>query len=125
MSNYASTSVCIKGEKEELRSLYETMVQFEKNEKPLVENGFNDCNRWLGNLVHFLGGDYQAIDCRGTWSNLHLGNDCLSFDCETACCRSIWRKRKDVNTPLSEKGYCLYIKALQSLVLTCQAVYNT
>jgi len=59
------------------------MVRLEARKEPLIENGFRDGNRWLGNLVKRLGGDCQKIYCRGTWSNLCFNKHCLSFDCET------------------------------------------
>lgn len=39
---------------------------------------------WLGNLVHYLGGDYDTIYCRGSWGGLKFEDDVLSFYTESA-----------------------------------------
>ena len=77
-------SVCFEGERRELRSLYSKMKRLQEREKPLVENGFYYPTRWLGNLVTRLGGDTREVYCRGTWSDLRLSENCLSFFTETA-----------------------------------------
>lgn len=84
MSNPAFTSVYLEGERRELRSLYEKMKRLQDRKKPLVENGFYYPQRWLGNLVTRLGGDYHDVYCRGTWSDLKLSKDYLYFFTETA-----------------------------------------
>ncbi len=84
MSNLAFTEVCINGDRKQLKSLYQKMVRLENRKKSLIENSFYDSKHWLGNLVYRLGGNYQETYCRGTWSNLCLSKQCLSFDCETA-----------------------------------------
>ena len=83
MSNPAFTSVYLEGERRELRSLYEKMKRLQDRKKPLVENGFYYPQRWLGNLVTRLGGDYHDVYCRGTWSDLKLSKDYLYFLTET------------------------------------------
>lgn len=83
MSNPAFTSVYLEGERRELRSLYEKMKRLQDRKKPLVENGFYYPQRWLGNLVTRLGGDYHDVYCRGTWSDLKLSKDYLYFFTET------------------------------------------
>ena len=83
MSNPAFTSVYLEGERRELRSLYEKMKRLQDRKKPLVENGFYYPQRWLGNLVTRLRGDYHDVYCRGTWSDLKLSKDYLYFFTET------------------------------------------
>lgn len=84
MSNPAFMSVIFEGEKRELRSLYGKMKRLQERKKPLVENGFYYPQRWLGNLVKRLGGDYNEVYCRGTWDDLNLMKDHLYFFTETA-----------------------------------------
>lgn len=84
MSNPAFMSVIIEGEKRELKSLYGKMKRLQERKKPLVENGFYYPQRWLGNLVKRLGGDYNEVYCRGTWDDLNLMKDHLYFFTETA-----------------------------------------
>lgn len=84
MSNPAFMSVCFEGDKRELKSLYGKMKRLQERKKPLVENGFYYAQRWLGNLVKRLGGDYNEVYCRGTWDDLYLMKDHLYFFTETA-----------------------------------------
>lgn len=84
MSNPAFMSVVFEGERRELKSLYGKMKRLQERNKPLVENGFYYPQRWLGNLVTRLGGDWRNVYCRGTWSDLKLEKDHLYFFTETA-----------------------------------------
>ena len=84
MSNPVFTSVCLEGERRELKSLYGKMKRLQEREKPLVENGHYDAKRWLGCLATRLGKDYHKVYCRGTWSDLRLYNDHLYLATETA-----------------------------------------
>ena len=77
-------SVCFEGKRRELRSLYGKMKRLEERKKPLVENGFYNPKRWLGNLVTRLGADWRDVYCRGTWDFLKLKKDHLYFFTETA-----------------------------------------
>ena len=77
-------SVYFEGERRELRSLYEKMKRLQKRKKPLVENSFYHPQRWLGNLVTRLGGDYHVVYCRGTWDCLKMSGKTLFFTTETA-----------------------------------------
>lgn len=69
MPNWCFTSVVVDGNKKDVRSLYSIMSKLESRKKPLVDNGFG--NTWLGCLVTKLGGDWEKIYCRGSWSNLY------------------------------------------------------
>lgn len=84
MSNPAFMSVCIEGDRRQLRSLHWKMLRLQNREKPLIDNGFYYSKRWLGNLVARLGADYHEVFCRGTWDELQLSGGVLSFDTETA-----------------------------------------
>ena len=84
MSNPAFMSVCIEGDRRQIRSLYGKMLRLQNREKPLIDNGFYHPKRWLGNLVERLGSNYHEVFCRGTWDNLQLSHSVLSFDTETA-----------------------------------------
>lgn len=84
MSNPAFMSVCIVGDRRQLRSLYQKMLRLQNRKKPLIENGFYHPERWLGNLVSRLGGDYNEVYCRGTWDDLDLNRERLYFFTESA-----------------------------------------
>ena len=77
-------SVCFEGEKRELKSLYGKMKRLQERKKPLVENGFYCPQRWLGNLVTRLGGNWREVYCRGEWSDLKLTDGYIYFFTETA-----------------------------------------
>ena len=77
-------SVCFEGERRELKSLYGKMKRLQERKKPLVENGFYCPQRWLGNLVTRLGGNWQDVYCKGEWDNLKLTDSYLYFFTETA-----------------------------------------
>jgi len=84
MSNPAFTSVCIEGDRREVRSLYGKMMRLQEREKPLVENGYFYPTRWLGNLVVRLGADWREVTSRGTWDFLGMENGHLFFMTQTA-----------------------------------------
>ena len=77
-------SVCIVGDRREMRSLYCKMLRLQNRKKALVENGFYYPKRWLGNLVVRLGADWRKVDCRGIWDDLKLSDRSLYFFTETA-----------------------------------------
>lgn len=82
MPNWCFSSYVIEGRKKELQSLHSKMKRLEKRKKSLVENGFG--KTWLGNLVTRLGGDWQEVYCRGSWSDLDWNGAILRFNTETA-----------------------------------------
>ena len=84
MSNPVFMSVCIVGDRRQMRSLYGKMMRLQNRKKTLVDNGFYYPKRWLGNLVVRLGADWHDVDCRGTWDYLKLDRKSLSFFTETA-----------------------------------------
>ena len=84
MSNPAFMSVCIEGDRRQIRSLYGKMLRLQNREKPLIDNGFYHPKRWLGNLVARLGSNYHEVFCRGTWDYLQLSQGVLTFSTETA-----------------------------------------
>ena len=84
MSNPAFMSVCIEGDRQQIRSLYGKMLRLQNRKEPLIDNGFYYPKRWLGNLVARLGADYHEVFCRGTWDYLQLHHGVLTFDTETA-----------------------------------------
>lgn len=97
MPNWAYSSYCIVGDKEQLKQLYDIMDELEDMESPgLHDNGFG--SRWLGNLVIKLGGDWKKVYCRGEWSNLCLYKDRLTFETETA-----WSELREVRQLLKTK----------------------
>lgn len=77
-------TVVFEGEHKEARSLYGKMKRLQERKQPLVENGFYYPQRWLGNLVVRLGADWHDVYCKGTWSDLRLKGNTMSFFTETA-----------------------------------------
>ncbi len=82
MPNWCYTSVIIDGKKKDVQSLYSKMNNLENRRKPLVENGFG--KTWLGCLVNKLGGNWEKVYCRGSWSDLYYEGGTLHFNTETA-----------------------------------------
>ena len=82
MPNWCSTSYVIDGKRKEVQSLFSKMNNLENRKKPLVGNTFG--KRWLGCLVTKLGGDWQKVYCRGSWSDLDWNGAILRFNTETA-----------------------------------------
>ena len=58
------------------------MNNLENRRKPLVDNSFG--KTWLGCLVNKLGGNWQEVYCRGSWSDLDWNGAILRFSTETA-----------------------------------------
>ena len=58
------------------------MNNLENRRKPLVDNSFG--KTWLGCLVNKLGGNWQEVYCRGSWSDLDWNGAILRFNTETA-----------------------------------------
>lgn len=96
MPNWCYTTYTVVGEEKEVEALFGLMEKLENMKKSLVDNGFG--SNWLGNLVHSLGGDWQKVYCRGTWSNLDISGDTLYFDTESA-----WADPYEVVDFLKEK----------------------
>lgn len=83
MPNWCYTNYVFVGNKEEIDDFHTKMKSLGEAKEPLLENGFG--TSWLGNVVHLYGGDWEKINCRGTFLNLQLNNDTqLSFSTETA-----------------------------------------
>lgn len=108
MPNWCFTSLVVRGDKNEVRDLYEKMKSLEDREETLVPNGFG--KTWLGNLVTILGGDWNEVRCRGEWFNLALSDyECvLRFDTESA-----WTYPEELIDFLLEKypGVDIYFSA--------------
>lgn len=79
MPNWCFTKYAVRGHKEEIDKLYNTMTELQGMKKPLVENGFGVT--WLGCLVKKLGTEPNKIYCRGSWSDLRRkdGDDTVIF----------------------------------------------
>ena len=82
MPNWCSTSYVIDGKRKEVQSLFSKMNNLENRKKPLVGNTFG--KTWLGCLVNKLGGNWQEVYCRGSWSDLDWNGSILRFNTETA-----------------------------------------
>lgn len=82
MANWCYTSYVIDGKRKEVQSLFSKMNNLENRKRPLVGNDFG--KTWLGCLVTKLGGDWQKVYCRGSWSDLDWNGAILRFNTETA-----------------------------------------
>ena len=82
MCNWCYSSYVIDGKRKEVQSLFSKMNNLENRKKPLVDNTFG--KTWLGCLVNKLGGNWQKIYCRGSWSDLDWNGAILRFNTETA-----------------------------------------
>lgn len=87
MPNWCSTDYYIVGSKKEVLDLNKKMERLENRKKSLVKNSFG--NTWLGNLVNYLGGDWEKVYCRGEWMcrEYNKEKNTLTFTTETA-----WRE---------------------------------
>lgn len=87
MPNWCSTDYYIVGSKKEVLDLNKKMERLENRKKSLVKNSFG--NTWLGNLVNYLGGDWEKVYCRGEWMcrDYNKEKNTLTFTTETA-----WRE---------------------------------
>ena len=67
----------------QLLELFSVMHKLQCMKSPgLIKNAWGQT--WLGNLVYYLGGDCDAIYCRGNWGGLKFEDNVLSFYTETA-----------------------------------------
>ena len=82
MPNWCNTSLVFEGDKQQIKTLYQTMKKLERRKTPLVENDFG--TNWLGCLVEALGGQWKEIACRGTWYSLKCHGNTLRMETETA-----------------------------------------
>ena len=87
MPNWCSTDYYVVGSKKEVLDLNKKMERLENRKKSLVKNSFG--NTWLGNLVNYLGGDWEKVYCRGEWMcrDYNKEKNTLTFTTETA-----WRE---------------------------------
>ena len=90
MSNLSTTEYYVIGSRKEVSDLNKKMEKLENRKKSLVKNGFG--NTWLGNLVKYLGGDWEKVYCRGEWVSREYNkeNNTLTFTTETA-----WREMNE------------------------------
>lgn len=96
MPNWCETSYIIEGDHKEIYDLYHLMHKLEHRKASLLPNGFG--KRWLGNLVHALGGDWKKVYCRGEWHDLQLVDKTLCYKVTAA-----WQEPFEVDRLLKEK----------------------
>lgn len=82
MPNWAYTQYKVRGRKEEVMALYNTIEKLGQMKESYLPNGFGKL--WLGNLVSILGGDWHDIYCRGQILDYAYENGILSINTETA-----------------------------------------
>lgn len=102
MPNWAICEYRLVSETSEVKDLYERMKKLQEMKEPLKPNGFG--TTWLGNLVEDLGVDFNKVQCRGSWDNLDLDGNVLSFYTETA-----WYRCTEVEDLIKEKYPSIYI----------------
>lgn len=72
----------IEGDKKDIETLNNAMIELENMDEPLVPNGFG--KRWIGCLVNKLGGDWEEVGCRGEWHLVELEGETLRISTESA-----------------------------------------
>jgi hypothetical protein len=103
MPNWCWISYIAVGDKQEIHDLYNKMKSLEDAEKSLVENDFG--KTWLGNLVTILGGDWNAIRCKGCFSELHIDDEgALRFEAMSA-----WAELSDLRQFIQSKYPSLHL----------------
>lgn len=82
MPNWCYTSYVLEGSDKDIKKIDNLLDNLMSRKKPAIENGFG--TNWLGCLVNALGGDWQKIPCRGTWSNKERIGNILRLTTDTA-----------------------------------------
>lgn len=118
MPNWCSTDYYVFGSKKELSDLNKKMERLENRKKSLIKNDFG--NTWLGNLVKYLGGDWEKVYCRGEWMcrEYNKENNTLTFTTETA-----WREMDEWRKFI--ESYYMTIKLLYVSEEPGMGIYQT
>lgn len=82
MANWCKTEYTFTGDRKSLEGIYALMQGLEETETPDEESDFG--STWLGRLAKSLGRDWQTIKCRGSWEDLCLSDETLTFTTWTA-----------------------------------------
>lgn len=80
MPNWCYTQVEINGDSKEIACLDEHFNKAREHEG--TKSDFGDM--WLGNIVEYLGQDYNSVPCRGSIINYTYDNDSIMLSTETA-----------------------------------------
>lgn len=84
MPNWCDTTYKCVGELKEVKSLHKVLKYIDKRKTSILKNGFG--KRWLGNLVHKLGGDWEKYKCRGEITGYEMEGNVLTIYQSTAWC---------------------------------------
>lgn len=85
MPNWSATSYIVTGDPNGISKLYKTLQKMNHRKKPKINNGFGPM--WLGELVNELGGNWEAIRCRGNIEDFEKHPDgTISMFMESAWC---------------------------------------
>ena len=57
----------------ELKDLYEKMKSLEEGTAPVVDAA--EDNTWVANLINLLGGDWENLECRGSFYEVKLDEE--------------------------------------------------
>lgn len=82
MANWCKTEYTFTGDRKSLEGIYALMHGLEETEVPEEENDFG--TSWLGRIATALGRDWQTIKCRGSWEDICLSDETLTFTTWTA-----------------------------------------
>lgn len=82
MANWCKTEYTFTGDRKSLEGIYALMQGLEETEISDKESDFG--NTWLGRIAKALGRDRQTIKCRGSWEDLCLNDETLTFTTWTA-----------------------------------------
>lgn len=77
MANWCKTEFTFTGDRKSLEGIYALMQGLEESETSDEESDLG--NTWLGKLATALGRDWQTIKCRGSWEDLCMSDETLTF----------------------------------------------
>lgn len=102
MANLCFTTMYIKGNPDEIKNLHDNISAAISEER--VKNDYG--KTWIGNLVVYMGYDWNEINCRGTIEYLGLSDDNTRLNIETCTawspCMDIFYKTMEKYAPSCE-----------------------
>ena len=96
MPNWCHTSYKCVGDLNEVKRLYNVIKDIDECKTSLLANDFG--NRWLGNLIHNLGGGWKEYSCRGEITDYSFKDNVLTIEQSTA-----WSEQEGVRRIIEEK----------------------
>lgn len=104
MANICCSQYVVEGEMSELKDLYEKMKSLEEGTAPVVDAA--EGNTWVANLINLLGGDWENLECGGSFYEVKLDEErgLLTYNIE-----SKWIELEEVRDFISEQYPSLII----------------